>query len=103
MLSSSGLFTKKELGEFYKVHELKKMVKKKICDLENLPDYSSYDELRCISNCIKHSGYVDDKLSRYSGWKEGEPIKASNMNYERLKYPVSDFVKNLKNEIIVKI
>ncbi|MFA0373068.1 hypothetical protein AB4511_26130, partial [Vibrio sp. 10N.222.54.F6] len=50
MLKYSGLFTNKQLDSFYRIGALKKEVSKKVCALDGLKNYKSYDELRCINN-----------------------------------------------------
>lgn len=103
MLKYSGLFTKKQLDSFFRIAALKKEVSKKVCVLENLKNYKSYDELRCINNCIKHSGRANKELAKFSGWNIGDKILESNDHYTRLKEDVRDFVFNLRDEVLSKI
>ncbi|MEZ8798373.1 hypothetical protein OA7_0017870 [Vibrio cyclitrophicus 1F53] len=103
MLKYSGLFTNKQLDSFYRIGALKKEVSKKVCALDGLKNYKSYDELRCINNCIKHSGRVNKELSKFSGWNVGDKIVKTNDHYTRLKDDVRGFVFNLRDELLSKI
>ncbi|WP_157222074.1 hypothetical protein [Chromobacterium haemolyticum] len=44
-------------------------------DITELLNYKYVDELRCINNCVKHSGKVSSALSKYPGWIKGSPLK----------------------------
>jgi hypothetical protein len=103
MLKASDLFTEKQLESFFRISKLKKQIKNKVCDLTTLQGYGEYDELRCINNCIKHSGKVNKELSVYSGWYEGDPINEFHPTYQRLKSNVKSFVSELKNSLVAKV
>lgn len=102
MLHASNLFSEEEVRGFFRNRVFKRLVKEKIVDLEALPGYESYDELRCINNCIKHSGFVDKELAKYGGWKKGEKLDSLWCNYERLSPKVRVFVEALSEKIIEK-
>ncbi|MDC8443625.1 hypothetical protein JJO83_13095 [Halomonas aquamarina] len=76
MLASSGLFSESEVRSFFRIKELKRLAGQRVDRLEEIPGFYSYDELRCINNCIKHSGKVDDELSRFPRWGKGEKGKS---------------------------
>ncbi|MDE2310466.1 MAG: hypothetical protein KGL01_06510 [Betaproteobacteria bacterium] len=103
MLKFSGLFTEAQIRSFYRIAELKKQVSKKICNIEKLNGFNVYDELRCINNCIKHSGKVNDELSKYPNWKKGSKLSNLDKKYWRLKAGVNGFVKSLQKEILAKM
>lgn len=45
--------------------------------IENLKEYfeEKYNELRLLNNCVKHRGFVDNKLVKCNNkWKQGEKI-----------------------------
>lgn len=63
MIRRSGLFTENELHSFFRISDLKRGVRDKVVDIEKLHGYSSYDELRCINNSIKHQGKVNNELA----------------------------------------
>ena len=103
MAKASELFTVDQLRSFYKISDLKKQFKKKICDIKTLKNYKAYDELRCINNAIKHSGVVDKDLAAYPGFKKGEKLADLHKHYNRLRDNVDGFVIALQDEILKKI
>lgn len=105
MLATSDLFTPDQLKTFFRFEELKKQLKlnDKVVDIETLNGFKAYNEVRCISNCIKHGGIVNDRLAHYPSWVEGKQINNLNPIYERLKPEVKTFVDSLKVELIKKI
>jgi hypothetical protein len=64
-----------DVHKAFKVKELKKLFKKHSgIALENVRDFATIDELRCLNNAIKHSGYVSDELGGFQGWTSGDRI-----------------------------
>lgn len=103
MTKASGLFTPTQLESFFRVSELKKQLKKKVCDIETLNKYQAYDELRCINNAIKHSGIVGTELAAYSGFKKGQKLADLHNHYYRLRNDVDSFLIALQDKIIAAI
>ena len=103
MLERSELFTDDELRQFFRVKELLSQVKNKIVDLKTLQGFTSYDELRCINNSIKHEGVVGKELAAFSSWTLGKKISDLWNHYERLKPGVRRFIYNLSDNIVTKI
>ncbi|WFE70722.1 hypothetical protein P8S55_13145 [Halomonas sp. M1] len=103
MLAVSGLFSENEVRSFFRIKELKRLAGERVANLEELPGFSSYDELRCINNCIKHSGKVSDELSNFSGWSKNEKIEYFWEHYLRIKPGVRKFVTSLSIKIIEKM
>ena len=103
MLQCSQLFTEDELHQFFRIKALMRHVREKIVDLKTLEGLSSYDELRCINNSIKHKGTVGNELAEFNGWTEGEKIINLWSHYERLKPGVRNFVYKLSDKIVSKL
>ncbi len=103
MCKISEQFTEKQLNSLYRHSELKKLLSAKICDIELLQGYSEFNELRCINNCLKHSGKVDAELARFRGWKEKESLRNVGTHYERLKHDCTRFVTEVRNQILAKV
>lgn len=103
MAIASELFTQKQSASFYMVSALKRLLKSKVCDIETINDFKAFDELRCISNSIKHSGSVNSQLASYPGWTEGEKLTGLDRHFYRLKRDADNFVRDLQREIIKKI
>ncbi len=103
MAASSDLFTPVQIASFYKMSELRKQFKNKVCDLKTIQMFKQFDELRCINNSIKHSGIVSKELAAYPGWKEGQSLTNLHTHYYRLRNDVDKFVEALQEEIIKKI
>jgi hypothetical protein len=99
MARTSGLFTPPQLQVLFRVADLKKNFKKKVCDLETLPNYDAFNELRCINNAIKHSGRVGVELARYSSFTQGQILSGLHEHYFRLRDNVNIFVNSLATKI----
>ncbi|MXS77947.1 hypothetical protein ABF87_08225 [Nitrosomonas sp. JL21] len=103
MAIASELFTKNQINKFLKFCEWDVNLKEKLCDITTLNNYNSYDELRLINNCIKHSGKVNKSLASYPGWIKGNKLDELDMHYHRLKGGVIKFVNEIQDAIIRKI
>lgn len=105
MAIGSELFTEDEVKSFYNFASLKKLIKRDICDITNLSNYNAYNELRCINNCVKHSGLVSSELATFSCWsgKEGDKIENLYSHYCRLKNECFFFLDELQKQIINNI
>lgn len=72
-------------------------------DLASIDCCGAVDELRCLSNSIKHSGKVNAQLARFPGWKEDAEIKRVGKHFERMRKAallfVDSFVKRLDAEL----
>jgi len=53
------------------------------------------DELRCLSNAIKHHRQVTDDLAKFSEWKKGEELGDLEDHYRRLKPLVTQYIEDL--------
>jgi hypothetical protein len=60
-----------ESENLYKMHYLEKKLKHRGITIRDLPNFSSFDELRCINNDIKHGGVVGKKLASTPAGREG--------------------------------
>lgn len=103
MTTACELFTETQLASFYRMGELKKQLKMKVVDVETLKHYKAYDELRCINNAIKHSGFVGTELASYPGFKKGQKLTDLHTHYYRLRDDVDRFLVSLQAEIIKAI
>ncbi len=73
-----------EAERLYKMHYLEKKLKERGIKIRDLPHFTSFDELRCINNDIKHGGVVGKELAKYPGWKLGEDLSNIEIAFERL-------------------
>lgn len=103
MATFSGLFTQKQTASFYRMAELNKLMKSKVCDIKGLKHYKAFDELRCINNSVKHNGVANNELASYPNWKKGQKLTQLHTHYHRLKDDVESFITEMQNEIIKKI
>ena len=108
-----------EQKKLYRIDFLKKQLKDKGIDIEAFTNYKAMNELRLINNCIKHSGWVDDKLAAYNDWIEGKPLnyveeteksdgdirKLNDIQsaYKRLNPLCKDYLKDLISEFKNKV
>ncbi len=96
---ASLLFKKNMTSKYPKKFYLdKKNIKANFkIDLEDIPEYDSFNELRLINNSIKHYGYVNNDLSiNFKRWgNEGDELNDLKEAYERLKPEVITFFNKL--------
>lgn len=84
--------------------QIKKLIKyfKEIysLDIEALSNYQKFDELRLINNCIKHSGFVNNELSKCNNkWKQGEEIILTEDDIKDYFNNIVDFISEILFEI----
>ncbi|EKO3828821.1 hypothetical protein NTE12_005291 [Vibrio harveyi] len=72
-------------------------------NLAEVYGYASFNELRLINNCIKHSGKVSKQLSNYDCWAFDAKVTKCGAAYDRLKQDVQRFVINWSDEVIKTI
>ena len=62
-------------------------------DIEALPKFSAFNELRILNNAVKHQGKVSDELStNFPVWKLDEDLVGLETTYERLKPELATFI-----------
>ncbi len=82
--------------DLYKIDYLKKHLP---FDITALKEYSSADELRCISNAIKHDGRTTKQLAKFPGWIQGQALANLDGAYNRLAPLVKNYITNLCHEV----
>lgn len=70
--------------DLFQIKKMKKALKAKNIDINQLSHYASMDEIRCLNNVIKHGGLVDGELARYPIWKKGTSLSDLHGAYQRL-------------------
>lgn len=102
---SSKKLNKEDIKECYKSENLENLLKNKfLIEVKSLDDYNKINELRCINNCIKHDGIVDNKLQGVNGkWKIDEEFDDLYSDFIRLKDAPFNFLQDLRQRIISKI
>ena len=62
-----------------------------------LQSWKTVDELRCLNNAIKHSGYVEGPLAKHNAWsaKRGELIDGLDGEYPRFRQAADEYIKDL--------
>jgi hypothetical protein len=88
--------------QLYKLHCLEKELKRRGIKIRNLPHISSFDELRCINNDIKHGGVVGKELAKYPGWKLGDNLSNIDTAYERIAPDCRSFIFELIRAMLDK-
>jgi hypothetical protein len=69
---------------------------------EKMRYISTFYELKCLNNSVKHNGIVNKELADNFGdvWgKEGDELKDIRESYERLKLNIFDFCKELVDKV----
>ncbi|WP_217513091.1 hypothetical protein [Vibrio metschnikovii] len=95
MLKVSGLLPEETINKTFNFSCLKSVLNSLGCDITQVQGFEAYDELRCINNCIKHSGTVCVKLAEFDGWQKEMRITNCRQAYVRLEVDVQKFVQNL--------
>ncbi len=74
--------------------------RKKI-DLSNVEEYSTINELRCLNNDIKHSGYVSKDLLNFSTWKGdiGKEIDTEKIDLDNFYNSIPKYLADLAEKI----
>jgi len=67
--------------------------------LEEIKNYARVDELRCLSNSIKHDGMVEETLARFRGWRLGKPITVSTQTLQRLASAIPGYLRDLTERV----
>ena len=59
--------------------------------------WKTVDELRCLNNSIKHSGYVEGPLAKHKAWspKRGDLLDGLDGEYPRLRLAAEEYIKDL--------
>lgn len=70
-------------------------------DLSGVAEYSTIDELRCLNNVIKHSGYVDRDLVAFPKWRDelDKEIDTSLIDLEKFSESILEYIQNLVEKI----
>ena len=70
-------------------------------DLSDVSEYSVVDELRCLNNVIKHSGYVNEKLSSFSNWQNdlGKEIDTEKIDLDKFCESIPKYIHDLAEKI----
>ncbi len=63
--------------------------------------WKSVNELRCLNNCIKHSGRVDSELATISRWKKKKGRKLENLeaHFQRLRPLVPRYLQDVSRRL----
>ena len=68
-------------------------------DLSEIDGAYGVDELRHLSNAIKHNGVVTKGLASCGGWKVGEKLKDLGVEYESLAVEAEKYIRALVDAI----
>jgi hypothetical protein len=84
-----------DMRNLFIFEKLKKVVP---FDIEILPKFATFNELRLLNNSVKHQGKVSDELSdKFPSWKHGEELIGLDAAYERMKPEVAEFIRHFVN------
>lgn len=70
-------------------------------DLSEVSEYSVVDELKCLNNVIKHSGYVDEKLSSFSNWQNDleKEVDTEKIDLDKFCKSIPKYIHGLVTKI----
>ncbi len=94
-------FRKLLLKDNLSINNLKEYFEEKYSlDLTTLLNYQKYNELRLLNNCVKHSGFVDNKLAKCNNkWKQGEEIILEEDDIKEYFNNLVDFISEILSKI----
>ena len=70
-------------------------------NITEIQKYNIFNELRLVNNCIKHSGFVDRKLSQYNNkWTKDESIVLTEDDIKFYFNSLADFITDIFSKII---
>lgn len=66
--------------------------------------FKSFNELRCLSNSLKHEGRVGNELAFFRRWRKGESLRDLKPHFDRLfplmeKY-LADLARRMERKIV---
>ena len=97
-----GEIRDKKLQELHKWRVLKSELVA-VCNtaLTDVCGYSVIDELRCLSNAIKHGGYVKGEISKFPKWKAdlNKEINADKINLEEYYANIPVYIRDLVGKV----
>lgn len=101
LLELTNMLTDKELRACYKKNDAIKICSDKFgIDYKSLTGFTLVEELRCLNNDIKHSGYVGQELvSANSKWGLSNLIGNTYDDFIRLNEGPQNLLEDLKNGI----
>lgn len=101
----SGLFSEREVEKMSYINELEDILKKQKIMIDKIENYSEFNELRLINNCLKHAGEINEKLFELnpSLGGIGDKIKDSSDHFRRLINPSFNFLRKLGLKISIKM
>lgn len=99
----SQAYTNESISEIYRWDNLKKFLRKKEIDAEELSNFKEVDELRRTNNNFKHLGnIVKDEIKNISDFRGKESLKYQDVEnfYDRIKSCPKVFLASLNEAII---
>jgi len=93
------LYDQEEVDSCYASDKLVDLVRQAGVDIPSIDKFRGIDELRKLSNSVKHSGKVSSELADYPEWKEGERLSNLPKAFERLAPCVLPFLLDLRKRL----
>lgn len=92
---------KKRISSFNFPNIIKAFKKLFEVNIKGIENFSDFDELRLLNNCLKHGVFVNRKLQGRNPdrWHKGNPIDLTKDDLERLLTKSKEFYKNLLDEL----
>lgn len=96
---------KKRISSFDFPNIIKAFKKLFEVNIKGIENFSDFDELRLLNNCLKHGVFVNRKLQGRNPdrWHKGNPIDLTKDDLERLLTKSKEFYKNLLDELKKKL
>ena len=85
----------------YRIDVIKSFFDHKEIDISKIEGYEEYQDLRKVTNCIKHNSKISSNVAKIPKFKKKEFLDSETLHefYNRIKLKVQLFIRELKNEI----
>lgn len=97
--------SEEEQSKFLKDMSYQKRLREKMdslnINIEDITEFLTIDELRCLCNTIKHSGLVDEGFSKFAIWSNdiGKEIDPTKINLERFYEAIPKYIFDLTEKV----
>ena len=89
-----------EKKTMYRFDDIKRSFEMKGITIAGIVDYNIINELRELNNCIKHNGYVSEKLATINkSWVKDTEIKANEKHIDYFEKGLSNFKLDLHSKL----
>ncbi len=95
-------YSEDEIDRMFRDNTFPEVLRKDLkLDVKAVDKFASVNEVRLISNAIKHKGEVTTELAELPGWVKGEKLSYLREHFDRLAWDIPKFIEDFCRRIIV--